>query len=115
MQPGGERFNVYVRFISNPFDVRRLVICDRICMDKFDQLVREAFGTDYVHLPDKMVYYVKKRLAHGESIVVKAETPLGFFYDDALITAYGKWEDEDWVFPSYISKRMENRIFNPDL
>ena len=83
-------------------------------MEQFDDLVRESFSKDYEMMPDKMVYYVKKQLSHGESILVKAESPFGFFYDDAIITAYGKWDNENWIFPNYISKRIENEIFSID-
>lgn len=105
-------YRVFVRFISNPCDTRRFTVSDKLNMDRFDEMVRSSFGEDYVEMPDKILYYVNQRVARGETIMVKAEQPNGFFYDDAVIVAYGKWNWQDWTFPSHISKRVENILFN---
>lgn len=104
-------YRVYVRFISNPYDIRRFTVSDNLSLDVFDKMVREKYEEDYTDLPEKILYYVDQKIKHGQTITVKAEQPMGFFYDDAIITAYGMWDFQEWTFPSRIKSKMESLLF----
>ena len=107
-----EKYNVYVQFASNSRDIRQISVCDRLTMPSFDTLVRESFERHYTEMPEIILYYVRKKLKHGGTVMVKAESVHGFFYDDAIVVAYGLWDDRDDRFPSYISKRVEQTLFD---
>ena len=102
---------VYVKFVSNPLDVRQFRVSDEVTLQSFDKLVRDEYGRHYTDFPEEILYYVEKTVAAGRKIMVLATSVLNFFYDDAVVVAYGMWDSRDTSFPSDCDYDTEVSIF----
>ena len=101
---------VYVKFMTNPLDVRQFRVSDEVSLSAFDRLVREEYGRHYTYLPEDILYYVDKKIAGGRQIKVLASSVINFFYDGAVIVAYGLWDGRDTDFPSWADYETESAL-----
>lgn len=102
-------FNVYVRFLSVPFDQRRVRVCDGMPMEAFAQLVREAFESSYTDIPSRLLFYTKVRTARGKRRTVMVEGVKGFLTPDCRVFVYPLDITEDCSMPLQVENDVEER------
>ena len=106
---GLEPFNVYVRFLSMPHDVRRVRVTEGMPLAAVEALVRESFGATYADLPEEMLMYTKVRVARGKRRTVLVEGVRGFLQPDAKVYVYPLDQMESDHMPLYVSPEVEQR------
>ena len=102
-------FNVYVRFLSVPFDQRRVRVCDGMPMEAFAQLVREAFEPTYSDIPSRLLFYTKVRTAGGKRRTTLVEGVKGFLTPDCRVFVYPLDLHEDSTMPTHVDNDVEER------
>ena len=104
-----EPFNIYVRFLSVPLDVRRVRVCEGMPLEAVQALVRESFGRTYTDLPERVLLYTKLRVARGKKRTVLVEGVRGFLTPDCEVYAYPLDADEDGAMPMFVDPTVELR------
>ena len=105
-----EPFNIYVRFLSMPMDVRRVRVCDDMPLEAVEELIRESFARTYSDLPPEMLLYTKVRIVRGKKRSVLVEGVRSFLTPDCEVFVYPlNPQEEDDHMPLYVEPADERR------
>jgi len=82
----GKCYNVYVRFLSVPGDIKCIRICEGMDIETLKGLIKDTFTPYYTNIPERIFLYCRQKLRYFFAEVEISH--MEQLYEDALINIY---------------------------